>query len=73
MPTIQKEGLIKIFNGPADLEELKWEFIVVDGPDDVNAECLPGGKIVVFTSLLDYFKTDAEIAAIIGHEVPMLI
>ncbi|KAL6494218.1 hypothetical protein OROGR_031018 [Orobanche gracilis] len=30
------------------------------------------GKIIVFTGLLDYFKTDAEIAAIIGHELVML-
>ncbi|KAL6541276.1 hypothetical protein OROHE_010984 [Orobanche hederae] len=51
------------------LEEFEWEFIVVDDPDDVNAECSIGGKIVVFNGLLDYFKTDAEIAAIIGHEI----
>lgn len=35
----------------------------------VNAFCLPGGKIVVFTGLLEHFKTDAKIATIIGHEV----
>ncbi|KAL6584041.1 metalloendopeptidase [Orobanche minor] len=53
----------------ADLEEFEWEFFVVDDPDDVNAECMPNGKIIFFTGLLDYLKTDAEIAAIIGHEV----
>jgi predicted Zn-dependent protease len=35
----------------------------------VNAFCLPGGKIVVFTGLLEHFRSDAEIATIIGHEV----
>ena len=36
---------------------------------DLNAFCLPGGKIVGFTGLFDHFKRDAEIATIIGHEV----
>ncbi|KAK9147614.1 hypothetical protein Scep_006371 [Stephania cephalantha] len=50
------------------LEGLNWEVVVVDEPV-VNAFCLPGGKIVVFTGLLKHFQTDAEIATIIGHEV----
>ncbi|KAH6828202.1 Peptidase family M48 family protein [Perilla frutescens var. hirtella] len=50
------------------LEGFKWEVIVVNEPI-VNAFCLPGGKIVVFTGLLNHFKADAEIATIIGHEV----
>ncbi|XP_057988678.1 mitochondrial metalloendopeptidase OMA1 isoform X2 [Hevea brasiliensis] len=50
------------------LDGLNWEVLVVDEPV-VNAFCLPGGKIVVFTGLFDHFKTDAEIATIIGHEV----
>ena len=50
------------------LEGLNWEVLVVDEPV-VNAFCLPGGKIVVFTGLLEHFRSDAEIATIIGHEV----
>ncbi|KAE8724018.1 hypothetical protein F3Y22_tig00011079pilonHSYRG00192 [Hibiscus syriacus] len=50
------------------LEGLNWEVLVINQPD-VNAVCLPGGKIVVFTGLLEYFRTDSEIATIIGHEV----
>lgn len=53
----------------ACFDEFKWEFIVVDKPDIVNVVYTPGGKIVVYTGLLNYFKTDAEIAALIGHEV----
>ncbi|CAL5404911.1 unnamed protein product [Camellia sinensis] len=49
------------------LEGLNWEVLVVDEPV-VNAFCLPGGKIVVFTGLLQHFRTDPEIATIIGHE-----
>lgn len=50
------------------IEGLQWEVLVVNDPV-VNAFCLPGGKIVVFTGLLEHFRTDAEIATIIGHEV----
>lgn len=52
----------------AHLEGLNWEVLVVNEPV-VNAFCLPGGKIVVFTGLLEHFKSDSEIATIIGHEV----
>ncbi|XP_040247429.1 mitochondrial metalloendopeptidase OMA1-like [Aegilops tauschii subsp. strangulata] len=31
--------------------------------------CAPGGKIIVYTGLLDKFNTDAEIATVLGHEV----
>ncbi|RZC57645.1 hypothetical protein C5167_004951 [Papaver somniferum] len=50
------------------LEGMNWEVLVIDEPI-VNAFCIPGGKIVVFTGLLDHFRTDAEIATIISHEV----
>ncbi|KAK1304822.1 hypothetical protein QJS10_CPB11g00514 [Acorus calamus] len=50
------------------LDGLNWEVLVVREPI-VNAFCLPGGKIVVFTGLLDQFRSDAEIATIISHEV----
>ncbi|KAL4391161.1 hypothetical protein AHAS_Ahas03G0217400 [Arachis hypogaea] len=56
--------------GPATshLNGLNWEVLVVNELD-VNAFWLPGGKIVVYTGLLEHFKSDAEIATIIGHEV----
>jgi predicted Zn-dependent protease len=50
------------------LEGINWEVLVVQD-DTVNACCMPGGKIVVYTGLLDKFKTDAEIATVLGHEV----
>ncbi|XP_010442680.1 PREDICTED: mitochondrial metalloendopeptidase OMA1 [Camelina sativa] len=50
------------------LEGINWEVLVVNQPD-VNAFCMPGGKIVVFTGLLNQFKSDAEVATVIGHEV----
>jgi hypothetical protein len=53
------------------LDGLNWEVIVVK-EKGVNAMCLPGGKIIVFTGLLDNFKTDAEVATVLGHEVGVL-
>ncbi|PUZ77547.1 hypothetical protein GQ55_1G381000 [Panicum hallii var. hallii] len=54
------------------LDGVNWEVIVVRD-DDVNAMCLPGGKIVVFTGLLDQFRADAEVATVLGHEVGHVI
>ncbi|PWA92097.1 Peptidase M48 [Artemisia annua] len=50
------------------LEWLKWEVLVVNDHLE-RAFCMPGGKIVVFTGLLEHIRTDEEIATIIGHEV----
>nr|GEZ64154.1 peptidase M48 [Tanacetum cinerariifolium] len=52
----------------AHLEGLDWEVLVVND-NVVKVECVPGGKIVVYTGLLNYFKTDEEIATIISHEI----
>ncbi|KAJ9553240.1 hypothetical protein OSB04_017285 [Centaurea solstitialis] len=65
----RKKGMEKgEVSATGHLEGLKWEVLVVND-HVVNAFCLPGGKIVVFTGLLEHFRTDEEIATIIGHEV----
>lgn len=47
--------------------DLTWEFAVFDSPD-VNAFVLPNGKIAVFRGLLETVRSDAELAAVLGHE-----
>mgnify|MGYP001588240939 CR=1 FL=1 len=45
-----------------------WEFSVID-EDQVNAFCLPGGKVAVYTALVPVAKNNAGLAAVLGHEV----
>lgn len=52
-----------------DASQWKWE-VNVDKNDQVNAYCMPGGKIMVFTGLIDKLNaTDDELGAVIGHEI----
>jgi predicted Zn-dependent protease len=50
------------------LNDYKWEYNLVDDKA-VNAWCMPGGKIVVYTGILPIAKGETGLAAIIGHEV----
>ena len=50
------------------LKDYKWEFNLVED-SQINAWCMPGGKIVVYTGILPIAKTEAGLAAIMGHEV----
>ncbi|KAK0597316.1 hypothetical protein LWI29_023993 [Acer saccharum] len=65
----RKKGQEKWFQATTShLEGLNWEVLVVNKPI-VEAVYMSGGKIVVFTGLLEHFGTDEELATVIGHEV----
>jgi predicted Zn-dependent protease len=52
-----------------DARNWQWEVNVLTS-DEVNAWCMPGGKIAVYTALLDKLRpTDDELAAVMGHEI----
>ena len=46
-----------------------WEFILIENKNIRNAFCMPGGKIAVFTGILDVTKNENGLAAIMGHEI----
>jgi predicted Zn-dependent protease len=50
------------------LNDYRWEYKLVDSKE-VNAWCMPGGKIVVYSGILPITKDDAGLATVMGHEV----
>jgi predicted Zn-dependent protease len=50
------------------LNGFKWEFNLVDNKE-VNAWCMPGGKVVVYTGLLAVTQNEAALAVVLGHEI----
>ena len=46
-----------------------WDYILVDNDKVVNAWCMPGGKIAVYTGILDVTKNTNGLAAVMGHEI----
>ncbi|MGZ5281175.1 MAG: M48 family metallopeptidase [Bacteroidia bacterium] len=50
------------------VKNFKWEYNLVQS-NDVNAWCMPGGKIVVYTGILPYTKTEQGLAVVMGHEI----
>ena len=52
----------------ADVANYAWEFNLVRDKE-INAFCMPGGKIVVYDGLLKLVESDDELAVVLGHEV----
>jgi predicted Zn-dependent protease len=53
---------------PQYLANYAWEYKLVRD-DTVNAWCMPGGKIVVYTGILPVTRTEAGLAVVLGHEI----
>lgn len=49
-------------------EDFDWRVVLIRG-EQANAFCLPGGKIAVYTGILPYTRTEAGLAAVMGHEM----
>lgn len=58
----RSKGLAKELNG------YKWEFNLIND-NQVNAWCMPGGKVVVYTGLLPVTQNEAALAVVMGHEI----
>ena len=56
-------------NLPDPTVGFEWEYILIDNKKVKNAWCMPGGKIAVYTGMLEITKNDNGLAAVMGHEI----
>ena len=50
-------------------KNFNWEYILIDNKKMKNAWCMPGGKIAVYTGILDVTKNTDGLASVMGHEI----
>ena len=50
------------------LKDYKWEYNLVESKD-INAWCMPGGKVVIYTGILPITQDDTGLAVVMGHEI----
>jgi predicted Zn-dependent protease len=55
-------------NMAAELSDYAWEFNLVES-EEVNAWCMPGGKVVVYTGILPVTQDETGLAVVMGHEI----
>lgn len=59
---LKAQGMESLIDG------YKWEFNLVKSPE-INAWCMPGGKVVVYEGILPVCKNDDGLAVVMGHEI----
>ena len=52
----------------SEIDNYNWEFNLIKG-DEVNAWCMPGGKVVVYTGIMPVAQNESGLAVIMGHEI----
>ena len=67
------ENAISIYFDKSNLPDpttyFDWEYILIDNKKIKNAWCMPGGKIAVYSGMLDVTKNTNGLAAVMGHEI----
>ena len=70
---IRMENSISEYFYQANLNDpttnFQWEYILIDNKKIKNAWCMPGGKIAVYSGMLDITKNKNGLAAVMGHEI----
>jgi predicted Zn-dependent protease len=62
------EAYLRATGLESDIKNFAWEFNLVKS-DEMNAWCMPGGKIVVYEGLMKIVSSDDDLAVVLGHEV----
>jgi predicted Zn-dependent protease len=63
------EDFLRERGAAADIASYQWEFNLIDDDKTVNAWCMPGGKVAVYTGLLPVTRDETGLAIVLGHEV----
>jgi predicted Zn-dependent protease len=63
------EEFMKEFEMESEIKNYKWEFNVIEDDKVVNAWCMPGGKVAVYTGILPITKDENGLAVVMGHEI----
>ena len=53
----------------SEIQNYHWEFNLIDDPKVVNAWCMPGGKVAVYTGILPVAGNETGLAVVMGHEI----
>jgi len=53
---------------PQMANRMEWTWTVVDDPKTINAWMVPGGRAAVYTGMIDFARSDDELAVVMGHE-----
>jgi predicted Zn-dependent protease len=61
-------AITSYYKTKGDLSGMKWEYMLID-ENVVNAWCMPGGKIAVYTGLLPVTQNENALAVVMGHEI----
>ena len=56
-------------DGKDPTSNFQWDYILVENDKVINACCMPGGKIAVYSGLLKITQNDNALAAVMGHEI----
>ena len=67
-----EESVSEFFNSVGEKDpthNFQWEYILIDNDKIKNAWCLPGGKIAVYTGILEVTKNKHGLAVVMGHEI----
>jgi predicted Zn-dependent protease len=65
--SIREYFYVSKLNDPT--QNFEWEYILIENKNVRNAWCMPGGKIAVYTGMLEVTKNANGLAAVMGHEV----
>ena len=63
------EDLLREKGLESEIKNYKWEFNLIEDDKTVNAWCMPGGKVAVYTGLLPVAQDEAGLAVVMGHEI----